>query len=132
MRVQPKKSYSLLAELFPAKVGDDKTVAYHRTERRAHQADLVILGLPLPPSISVSIPIFPLQRAEQGSLCSIFVLDICVCVKIFCFFLTCGVSFSVIPKQCTFDHPTLFVVIRVPFSFFAGSSESSPVLSIAW
>jgi hypothetical protein len=37
--VQPKKRYPILAGLFPAKVGDDKTVAWwgrnnHRTDRR--------------------------------------------------------------------------------------------------
>src|SRR5205807_4366213 len=45
--------------------------------------------LPLLLSLSASTPVLPLQRPEQRSLCSTFVLDICVCVEILCLFLTC-------------------------------------------
>ncbi len=51
---------------------------------------LVMRCSPLPLSLSVSIPILPLQRSEQRGLCSIFVLDIYICVEIFCFFLACA------------------------------------------
>jgi len=45
--------------------------------------------LPLLLSLTVSTPVLPLQRPEQRCLCPTFVLDICICVEVLCFFLAC-------------------------------------------
>lgn len=77
--------------------------------------------LPLLLSLSTSTSVLPLQGLEQRSLCSTFVLDICVCVEILCLFLTCkrkvfsysqGKNRSLLP--CLLSYAVLSLVLWAP------------------